>query len=162
MNRRHAITGITEAAQAPGQNPEASVRKRLIGVWKLSSISIEVLVDGNVLYPYGEHPIGLLTYDEAGRISAQIMQPGRQSSVSDPAAISRASADELRQIAEGYIGYYGSFTIDEENRTVIHHVEACTLPAWVGTDQKRQYEFAGPRLALRSGPSKLVWERSPD
>jgi len=136
------------------------VRKRLIGVWKVSSI--EVLADGNVLYPYGEHPVGRLTYDEAGRMSAHIMQSGRQSSVSDPDAIARASAKELRQIAEGYVAYYGSFTIDEENRTVIHHVEACTLPAWVGTDQKRQYEFDGPRLVLRSGAHKLVWERLPD
>jgi len=132
----------------------------LIGVWKL--LRLELLVDGNVLYPYGEHPLGRLTYDEAGRISAQIMQPGRQSSLSDPDAISRASAHELRQIAEGYFGYYGSFTIDEENKTVIHHVEACTLPAWVGTDQKRRWEFEGPRLVLRSGPNKLVWERLPD
>ena len=142
------------------KNPEVSVRKRFIGVWKL--LSIETLVDGNVLYLYGEHPVGRLTYDEAGRISAQIMRPGRQSSVTDPDAISCASADELRQIAEGYIGYYGSFTIDEENKTVIHHVEACTLPAWIGTDLKRQYEFDGPRLALRAGPDKLVWERLSD
>jgi hypothetical protein len=147
-------------AQALGRSPEVSVRKQLIGVWKL--LSLELLVDGNVLYPYGDHPLGRLTYDEAGRISAQIMQPERQSSLSDPDAISRASANELRQIAEGYLGYYGTFTIDEENKTVIHHVEACTLPAWVGTDQKRQWEFDGPRLVLRSGPNKLVWERLPD
>jgi hypothetical protein len=132
----------------------------LIGVWKL--LIFEVLVDGNVVYPYGEHPVGRLTYDVAGRMSAQIMQPGRQSSLSDPDAISRANANDLRQILEGYFGYYGSFTVDEENKTVIHHVEACTLPAWVGTDQKRQWEFDGPRLALRAGPNKLVWERLPD
>lgn len=137
-----------------------SVRKRLIGVWKL--FSMEELVDGNVVYPYGEHPVGRLTYDEAGRMSAQIMQPGRQSSVSDPDAIAGASADDLRQIAEGYLGYYGSFSIDDESKTVVHHVEACMLPAWVGTDQRRQWEFDGPRLALRSGPYKLVWERLQD
>jgi hypothetical protein len=151
---------MSGAAQVSSQNPEASVRKRLVGAWKL--LSDEVLVDGKVVYPFGEHPVGRLTYDEAGRISAQIMQPGQQSSVSDFAAISRASADEVRQIAEGYLGYYGSFVIDEQNKTVIHHVEACSLPAWVGTDQRRKYEFDGPRLVLRSGPYKLVWERLPD
>jgi hypothetical protein len=133
------------------------IGRRLIGTWKLCSV--EMLVDGNVAHPYGEHPVGRLTYDEAGRMSAQIMQPGRQSSLSDPDAMSSANVNELRRIAEGYLGYYGSFTIDEEAKTVIHHVEACMLPAWVGTDQKRHYEFEGPYLVLRSGPNKLVWER---
>ena len=132
----------------------------LIGVWKL--FSLEVLVEGSVRYPYGDHPLGRLTYDRAGRMSAQIMQAGRRSSIDDPDAIAGASADELRQIAEGYLGYYGSFTIDEENQTVIHHVEACMLPAWVGTEQRRLYEFEGGRLVLRSGAYKLVWERLPD
>jgi hypothetical protein len=138
----------------------SQTRKRFIGAWKL--LSVEVSVDGNVLHPYGEHPVGRLTYDQAGRMSAQIMRPGRRSSVDDPADISRASADELRQIAEGYLAYYGTFTVDEENKTVIHHVEASMLPAWLGTDQHRQYEFDSPRLVLMAGSSKLVWERLSD
>ena len=133
------------------------MRKQLIGAWKL--VSIEMLVDGNVVYPYGDHPLGLLIYHEVGRITAQIMRPGRYSSLTDPDAIPLATASELRQIAEGYLGYFGTFTIDEENNTVTHHVEACTLPAWVGTDQQRQYEFDGSRLSLSSGPNRLVWER---
>jgi Lipocalin-like domain len=161
MNRRDVFPGIIGvAAQALGQDPEASVRKRLIGAWKL--LTIEVSVNGNTLHPYGEHPLGRLTYDEAGRTSAHVMKPGRKSSVIDPGAVSRASDEELRQIADGYVGYFGTFTIDEENKTLIHHVEACTLPAWVGTDQMRQYEFVGTHLVLRSGPGKLTWERLPD
>jgi hypothetical protein len=146
--------------EASGRHPEASVRKRLIGVWKL--LSLEVAADGNVLHPYGEDPIGRLTYDEAGRMSAQLMKPGRKSAIEDPEAVGNASCDELRQIADGYAGYYGTFTLDEGRKTVIHHVEACSLPAWVGTDQMRQYEFVGAHLVLRAGSSTLVWERLPD
>jgi hypothetical protein len=135
-----------------------SARQRLIGVWRL--LRIEVLVSGDVVYPYGEHPVGRLTYDEAGRTSAQVMRPGRKSSVTDPARVSLASEVELRQIADGYVGYYGRFTLD--GKTLIHHIEACTLPAWVGTDQKRQYEFIGSQLALTFGASRLVWERALD
>jgi hypothetical protein len=151
--------GTLNAMSGLGQNPEASVRTRLIGVWKL--LSFEVSVDGNVLHPYGEHPIGRLTYDEVGRMSAHVMKPGRKSSVNDPEAVADASCDELRQIADGYLGYYGTFTVDVAGETVIHHVESCTLPAWVGTAQARQYEFVGVRLVLRAGSGKLVWERLP-
>ena len=158
MTRRHVIPGIAGVMQALGRSPEASVRKRLIGAWKL--LTIEVVADGKATLPYGEHPLGRLTYDEAGRTSAQVMKPGRQSSVRDPSAVSRANEDELRQIADGYVGYYGTFTID--GGTLVHHIEACTLPAWVGTSQKREYEFAGSQLVLKFGTNKLVWERLPN
>lgn len=152
--------GIPGAARAHGQVQKASVQKRLIGAWKL--VSFEVSVDGSVLRPYGEHPIGRLTYDEAGRMSAHVMRPGRESSVHDPGAVATANYEELRQIADGYVGYCGTFTLDEESDTVIHQVESCTLPAWVGTDQRRQYEFVGAHLVLRAGSAKVVWERLPD
>lgn len=154
MNRRYIN------AESPARNPEASVRKRLNGAWKL--LRFEVLVDGNVLHPYGEHPIGRLTYDEAGRMSAHVMKPGRKSSIADPLGVTSASCDELRQIADGYVGYYGTFTLDEESKTLIHHVEACTLPAWVGTDQTRHYEFVDAHLALGAGSGQAVWERLPN
>ena len=153
MNRRHSNK------ESRGHNPEASVRKRLIGAWKL--LTFEVSVDGNVLHPYGEHPIGRLTYDKAGRMSAHVMKPGRKSSISDPIAVTSASCDELRQIADGYVGYYGTFSLDEGSKTVIHHVESCTLPAWVGTDQTRHYEFIDDHLALRAGSGRAVWGRLP-
>lgn len=158
MTRRHVIPGIVGATQALGRSPETSIRKRLIGAWKL--VTIEVAADGKVMLPYGERPLGRLSYDEAGRTSAQVMRPGRQSSVTDPSTVSRANEDELRQIADGYVGYYGTFTIDRG--TLVHHIEACTLPAWVGTDQKREYELAGNQLLLKFGTNKLVWERLPN
>lgn len=144
---------------AQGHNPEFSVTKRLIGAWKL--LIFEVSVDEKVQHPYGEPPIGRLTYDEAGRMSAHVMKPGRKSSITDPIAVSNANCDELRQIADGYVGYYGTFTLNEVTKTVVHHVEACTLPAWVGTDQTRHYEFVGAHLLLRADSGKAVWERLP-
>jgi hypothetical protein len=156
-----AIRSTPESEMKRGNlNSMTSVRKRLIGIWRL--LSFDMAVDGNVSQPYGEAPIGRLTYDDAGRMSAQLMKPGRKSSIDDPSEVANANCDELRQIADGYAGYYGTFTLDEESNTVIHHVEACTLPAWVGTAQTRQYEFVGAHLVLRAGSSKLVWERLPD
>jgi hypothetical protein len=137
---------------------DSEVRKRLLGVWQL--LSVEVKAEGKILYPYGENPIGRLTYDEAGRTSAHVMKLGRTSSVKDPGTVSQASDEEVRQIADGYIGYYGTFTVEGE--TLIHHIEACTLPAWIDTNQKRQYEFAGSQLVLKFASYRLVWERLPD
>jgi hypothetical protein len=89
---------------------ESANRDRLIGTWKL--VSAELTIDGTVILPLGENPIGRLTYEAAGRMSAQLMRRGRVSSVTDPASIPQLTADELRHIAEGYIGYFGSFEIE--------------------------------------------------
>jgi hypothetical protein len=56
--------------------------------------------------------------------------------------------------------------VDESAQTVIHHVQACLVPSWVGTDLKRTYRFDGNRLVLTAstatGVLELVWEREPD
>ena len=74
MNRRQLIGTIGLAAvtqAAPG------VRDRFIGVWKLISCERKSN-DGKLSYPYGEKPIGRITYDKAGRMSAILMRPGRR------------------------------------------------------------------------------------
>ncbi len=141
-------------------------RDRFIGVWRLISCELKTK-SGSVTYPYGENPIGRITYDKAGRMSAQLMRPGRRGSSHKTSAGFRASdPDELREAVNGFIAYYGTYDIDESSRTVIHHVQACLIPSWVGTDLKRTYEFSGNRLILTAvsddSTVRLVWEREPD
>jgi len=40
------------------------------------------------------------------------MKPGRQSSVANPSAVSSATEDQVRQIADGYVGYFGLFSVE--------------------------------------------------
>lgn len=74
-----------------------------------------------------------------------------------------ASDAELREAAGGFIAYFGTFDVDEPSTSVIHHVEACLVPSWVGHDLKRKYRFQGNRLMLSAVTSsftvELVWER---
>ncbi len=126
----------------------AGIQDRFAGVWKLVSFETRGR-DGSVTHPFGENPVGRITYDKAGRMSAQLMRPGRRS-------------DDRT----GFFAYFGTYRIDEASRTVVHHVEACLAPAWVGTDVRRTYEFSGNRLILtvtrEDGVGRLVWEREPD
>ncbi|HEV2688580.1 MAG TPA: lipocalin-like domain-containing protein, partial [Bryobacteraceae bacterium] len=56
------------------QSPSPKVRDRFIGVWKLVSCELKS-ANGDLTYPYGEQPIGRITYDKAGRMSATLMRP---------------------------------------------------------------------------------------
>ena len=160
MDRRKAIgmVGSVVAAQAAPK-----VRDQFIGVYKLISCERK-FKDGRIEYPYGEKPVGRITYDKAGRMSAQLMKPGLRSTVAPGINFGAAKADceELRVAAEGFIAYYGRFDIDEATKTVTHHVEACLVPSWVGTDLKRNYRFTGKNLVLSVQSTnllELVWER---
>jgi hypothetical protein len=170
MQRRTTLLMAAAAAAARG----SSVRDRLIGVWHLVSYEMKDKATGKVTLPYGDKPEGRITYDRAGRMSAQLMRPGRaplQGKVPQAGAfaiLATATEAELREMTGGFIAYYGTFDVSESERVILHHVKGCLLPNWVGTDLRRGYEFgAGDRrLTLIADTPKatgrLVWEREPD
>ena len=95
-------------------------------------------------------------------MSAFLMRPGRK-----PAQNPRdATIEELREIQSGFVGYFGTFDVDEAAKTVIHHVTGALNPAWPGTDLRRTYEFSDDKLTLiaASGTGKivLVWQKESD
>jgi len=146
---------------------EAAPRDRFLGVWKLIRCERKSK-DGRIDYPYGEKLIGRITYDKAGRMSAILMRPGRRSTVAPGVSMiaGNASGEEIRDAVDGFIAYFGTFDVDESAQTVIHHVQACLVPSWVGTDLKRTYRFETNRLVLTAATAasvlELVWEREPD
>jgi hypothetical protein len=79
-------------------------------------------------------------------------------------AIGSASAEDMREMLTGFNAYFGTFDIDEPSKTVIHHLQSALIPSWVGTDQRRQYEFFGKdELVILNTASqeayRLVWQR---
>jgi hypothetical protein len=163
MNRRQVI-GAIGCAAAIQAAPAA--RDRFIGVWGLVRCERKSK-DGRIDYPYGEKPVGRINYDRAGRMSAQLMRPGRRSTVAPGVSLiaGNANGEEIHEAVNGFIAYFGTFDVDESTRTVIHHVQACLVPSWVGTDLKRTYRFNASRLVLTAVTAsvlELIWERELD
>jgi hypothetical protein len=137
----------------------------LIGTWRL--VSWESRAGTAVISrPFGEKPVGVLTYDAKGRMSAQLMRRDRPAFKSGDWF--RGSPDEIKAAFEGFLAYFGTYTVDERARTVTHHVEASSFPNFVRADLKRTFSFSGNRLTLRTEPwalggqmetGVLVWER---
>jgi hypothetical protein len=169
MTRRNAVTVLTLTPLASAQSKESSVRNKFVGVWKLVSCESKNKSTGEVRYPYGAKPVGRITYDKAGRMSAQVMDTGRQVVGGSPtrglaAAARESSCEQMRAILGGYIAYFGTFEIDERSRAVIHHIEASLVPSWVGTGLPRTYEFEGRNrltltVASEHDSTRLVWQR---
>jgi hypothetical protein len=135
-----------------------------VGVWKLVSFHAQG-PDGQTVYPFGKDAQGRLTYEPSGRMAVQIMNPDRpRFSSADPLL---TSEDEVRAAFGGYAAYYGTYSVNEGEGIIVHHIEVALLPNWVGTDQIRQFEYDGKYLTLK-GPLmlggveaavSLVWER---
>jgi hypothetical protein len=147
------------SAQGPKKFAVRKPSDEFVGAWKLLSFSRRTAA-GEITYPLGEHPEGRLTYDAMGRMSAQLMRPDRPKFAADDTART-GSAEEKAAAYDGYTAYYGTYTVNDADHTVTHHVEASLYPNWVGTDMPRKYQFSGDRLTLRvvNSGAELVWER---
>lgn len=145
-----------------------TLRERLIGAWKLVSY-VEKPVDGSApFYPMGEAPQGLILYTPDGYMSAQLMRPGRRPFSSGDWF--RASDEEVREEALGYIAYSGRFQIDEAKQTLTHSMFVSLFPNWLGQTQPRVVRIKGDVLDLSSAVpilsggkqtmSYLSWQRA--
>lgn len=140
-------------------------KNKFVGTWRLVTSEFK-RSDGSTAYPYGKEAIGMLIYDEDGHISAQVMNPDRPIFISGD--IRKGTAEEVKAAFDGYTAYFGTYEVNEEESTVIHHLRGSHFPNWVGQDQKRFFEFSGNRLTLKTPaiPAAgtvvtgiLVWER---
>jgi hypothetical protein len=139
----------------PALSTQSGEAKHFLGTWKLVSF----MINGKIDPVRGDHPVGLNYYDSTGHMAVQIM-PDR----SRPKfAADKPTPDEAKSAITGYLGYFGTFTVDEKTHTVTHHCEGSLSPGWVGVDLVRRYEFSSnDRLILMpiDNPTiQLTWER---
>ncbi len=140
-------------------------RERFLGIWNLIRLESRTAA-GDIEFPWGEKPIGRLTYDRAGRMSAQLMRPDRRSSLAPGQSFETSSTvAELLETVLGFAAYCGTYDVDESSHTVIHHIQVAMMPSWVGMDLTRSYRFDGERLILSATLPRhvdLTWKKEPD
>jgi hypothetical protein len=57
-----------------------------------------------------------------------------------------------------YFGYFGTYSVDEQNKAVIHRIEGSWFPNLVGTEQIRYYRFV--RETPCTGSENAVGQRA--
>jgi hypothetical protein len=111
-----------------GGNARAKVQAKLVGSWKLRSFVS--LGAGAVGYPLGKDAVGKLTYTRDGHVWALVARRGVPKNLPDAN------------------WYTGTYDIDLERRTIVHHVEFGSVAAWEGGDQPRLYRLRKNHLTL--------------
>jgi Lipocalin-like domain len=148
------------------------VREQLVGSWSLTS-RVSTLANGEVLPDRGlaATPKGLLIYDRTGHMAAQLSRQGRTVEMiaeeCNEAAKIRGTNDTVQTVL-GYDAYFGTFTVNEKEGFVVHHVESALFPGDVGKDIKRNFVISGDKLTIKFNTTTadgtpvtrtLVWER---
>jgi hypothetical protein len=156
---------VADTSQSPARPSAAAMKDRFVGTWKLISIenrNAKGEVVPSASQASGRPPVGYIIYDPAGYVAVGIMPSGRQKY-----AAVQPTNEEARAAMTGYAAYFGTFTINEAEGAVTHHLEGSLNPA-MAPDQKRFFELSGNKLTLKPPPgptgaqARLTWERIPD
>ena len=135
---------------------------RLIGTWALVATEWK-RADGRHANPFGQGAVGVLTYDAAGNMAAQIMRADRPSVEEANAGIEAAMAAAV----PGYVAYFGTYEVVEPG-LARHNVVGSAFPAWVGSTHERRFLIDGDRLTLMQDfvtvdgvavAASTIWER---
>ena len=131
-------------------------RQNLVGTWILVEYKVIHTETDHATHPLGPKAQGLLVYSADGFMSAQLMQPEAPAfSIND---VQRGTQEELSEAMKHYLGYCGRYNIQEtdEGIIVMHNVELCSFPNWVGTQQGRLVTLNGNNMELNTANSYFV------
>lgn len=136
----------------------------LVGAWRL--VSFEDVENGKTIREFGDKPLGLFIYTADGHVAIQIANPANPRCVapskrSGPGGkvdqtVATCSPDQARALLDGYVAYWGTYTVDVAAGVVIHHVVSDISNGYTGTDQRRPFRLEGDRLVIGDGKT---WTR---
>jgi hypothetical protein len=124
----------------------------IVGAWKLIQFEFKA-EDGKNNYPLGKEAIGSFIYTDTLRFSGQLMRSDRPRFLIPDQM--RATPAEMELAYKGIISYFGSYTVDFENKIITHFVEGSIFPNMEGTQQVRYFELHENTLQLTTPTFKL-------
>ena len=125
----------------------------LQGTWKLDRFSATD-DDGVTIDVMGPGAAGFICYSGDGWVSVQISRPDRMRY--DIPDANGGTDEQTLSAARGLFTYAGTYTVDEENAIVYHHLEFSLIPNWIGSTQKRYItRESGTVLILSADPVRM-------
>ena len=168
MRRRYVLGMCTVAPlacallTASSFAQQKSLKEQLVGAWTLVSASTK-LPDGSPAW--GANPIGLTIYTDNGRYSTQLVRSDLPKFASNNRT--QGTPEEYKAVVIGSITSFGTYTVNEANKTITIRYDGSTFPNRKGTEETRPFVIEGDELRITNpapstgGPtSQLVWRRA--
>jgi Lipocalin-like domain len=139
---RRAVLGLTAALNAAvvifglGQAlaQQKSLNDQLLGSWTFVSGGAKA-ADGSSVW--GSNPNGLIIFMANGDYSSQILRTDRPKFAAN--SRDKGTAEENRAAVHGYIGSFGTYSVNEADKTFTVKFEGSSYPNLEGTQQTRPF-----------------------
>jgi hypothetical protein len=142
------------------------LKEQLVGTWKIVSVD-NVRDDGSKVELFGSNPTGILIYTSDGHFALLNMRGGGGLPKFASNNRNQGTSEENKAVVQGSIAYFGTYTVNDPDKTIIARIEGSTYPNFVGgPDQKRlitsltadELKFINPE-ASTGAKLQLVWTR---
>ena len=131
------IAALLVLALSAGQGtaqPATSLKDQIVGSWNF--VVAEVTApDGKKSFPFGETPKGILIFTADGRF-AQIHVAGDVPKIASNNRLT-GTPEEYAEIMRRSLSVFGTYTVDETNKTVTYNIVSASFPNWQGGAQTR-------------------------
>ena len=168
MNRRSILnlSAITALGLVVSLNSaiaqQKSLKEQLVGTWAFIS-STGKLADGSPVW--GTNPQGILSFDANGRVSTILVRSDLTKYASNNRM--QTSPAEDKATVQGAIGFFGTYTVNEADRSYTVRVDGSSYPNWNGTDRKQVVEsitadelkIGNPAPSIGGPPTQLTYRR---
>jgi hypothetical protein len=142
-----------------------SLRNQIVGTWEF--VVAEVTApDGKKSYPFGETPKGILIFTADGRFA----QVHVASDVPKIASNNRLTGtpEEYQAIMRRSLSVFGTYTVDEDRKTVTYRIVSSSFPNWQGEAQTRtidrltaeEFVNTNPNVAGGRGSASNLYKRA--
>src|SRR5215472_1233753 len=129
----------------PEPTPSSYVAKDLVGTWTLVSVVAER--EGRKFESYGPDAKGLLVFDANGRYSMILIAAGLPKFASG--IRSSGTADENKAVVAGSMAHFGTYVVDEADKSLTLRIDRATFPNWDGKHNKRSFVIIGDELVFK-------------
>jgi hypothetical protein len=157
-----AALGLTLLPRA-AVSQQKTLSEQLIGTWKIVSVQ-NTRPDGSITQLFGANPRGIAVFDARGNTVIVLMRSDRPRFAANNRDL--GTPEENSATVRGTHAYFGTYSVNESDKTLIFHVEGNTFPNQEGIDTMRFISIKGDEFRWTTpapsvgGKSEAVWARA--
>jgi hypothetical protein len=131
-----AMLALALSAGAAAAQP-AKMKDQIVGSWNFVVAEVTAS-DGKKSFPFGETPKGILIFTADGRF-AQIHVAADVPKIASNNRMT-GTPEEYAGIMKRSLSVFGTYAVDEDNKTVTYNIVSSSFPNWEGEAQTRNID----------------------
>jgi Lipocalin-like domain len=158
-----AFAATAVEIQQPALGQQKTIKEQIVGTWSITSFE-QTYPDGRKDQAFGATPKGVNTFDANGHFTLILIRPDLPKIASEDRA--KLTPQESQAIAVGSLAYYGTYTVNELEKTLDLKLSGTTYTNQLVRPQRRTITvITADELRYRNSPPvsggtiELVWKR---